>query len=41
MIKITTLTNYLKLFSDNIIEDILEQATNNIEELTNKRTQTN
>lgn len=41
MIKITTLTNYLKLFSDNIIEDILEQATNNLEELTNKRTQTN
>lgn len=37
----TTLTNYLKLFSDNIIEDILEQATNNLEELTNKRTQTN
>lgn len=41
MIKMTTLTNYLKLFSDNIIEDILEQATNNLEELTNKRTQTN
>ena len=33
-------TNYLELFSDDIIEAILEQATNNldktIEELTNK-----
>lgn len=38
-------TNYLELFSDDIIEAILEQATNNleknIEELTNKRTRTN
>tara|TARA_Y100000389_G_scaffold163756_1_gene167140 strand:- start:48 stop:293 length:246 start_codon:yes stop_codon:yes gene_type:complete len=35
-----TTTNYLELFSDDIIEAILEQATNNIEktieELTNK-----
>ena len=33
-------TNYLELFSDDIIESILEQATNNldktIEEITNK-----
>lgn len=36
------ITNYLELFSDDIIETILEQTTNNfeknIEELTNKRT---
>jgi len=38
MIKMTTLTseqmlttNYLELFSDDIIEAILEQATNNLE----------
>jgi len=35
-----TTTNYLELFSDDIIEAILEQATNNleknIEEITNK-----
>jgi Mg2+ and Co2+ transporter CorA len=47
MIKMATLaneqmltTNYLELFSDDIIEAILDQATNNldktIEELTNK-----
>ena len=47
MIKMTTLaseqmttTNYLELFSDDIIEAILEQATinleKNIEEITNK-----
>tara|TARA_B100000401_G_C52680459_1_gene659418 strand:- start:539 stop:688 length:150 start_codon:yes stop_codon:yes gene_type:complete len=40
-----TTTNYLEIFTDDIIEAILEQATNNleksIEELINKKTRTN
>tara|TARA_B100001996_G_C18555103_1_gene552420 strand:- start:457 stop:678 length:222 start_codon:yes stop_codon:yes gene_type:complete len=40
-IKQMTTTNYLEIFTDDIIEAILEQATNNLEknikELTNKK----